>query len=91
MHRPMGMNHFAVTFNGSSLSNDPVIYVNGVPSVLTEAGNTSGSFLSDAARNLKAGEDDSSTSNFNGTIDEIRLYNRILSAAEINKLYQMGR
>ena len=28
---------------------------------------------------------------WNGQIDEVRLYNRALSAGEINKLYQMGR
>lgn len=27
----------------------------------------------------------------NGLVDDVRIYNRALSAGEVNKLYQMGR
>ena len=28
---------------------------------------------------------------FNGAIDDVRIYNRVLSASEVNRLYLMGK
>ena len=51
------------------------------PPVTPSAGNT----FSYIGRNV------ANTAVFTGVIDEVRVYNRALSAGEINKLYQMGR
>ncbi len=40
---------------------------------------------------LSIGVRTGTTDYYNGSIDEVRIYNRALSAAEVNKLYQMGR
>ncbi len=52
---------------------------------------TSGGTWDFATSNYKIGESASNTYNFFGVMDDVRLYNRVLSASEIQKLYNMGR
>jgi hypothetical protein len=40
---------------------------------------------------ISIGNNGNDTDFFNGLIDEVRIYNRALSAGEVNRLYQMGR
>jgi len=75
--------HIAVTYNGS----DIVVYVNG-----TDDGSSSAAItldMSDNAEVLTIGKTAWSVNNynFNGTIDELRIWNRSLSANEIALLY----
>jgi hypothetical protein len=78
--------HLAATFNGSEMR----LYVDGS----LEATNTSYSgdlpqngYAVWIGRNYSA---DSPTGYFNGTIDEVALWNRTLSATEISNLYKRG-
>jgi len=67
-------------------------YVNGVKD--SEVDTVAGGFGSIAqnTQNMDIGHDTSiSTSQFDGTIDDLRIYNRALSADEITALYNMGR
>lgn len=72
--------HVAVTYNSSSGTNDPVFYVNGAVSATTKLTTPDGAEGSDAAANLvlafKAGY-------FDGKMEDVRTYNRILSANEV--------
>jgi hypothetical protein len=76
--------HFVtVTYDGST---NPIIYVDGV----TQAG----SFISGSIKTLGTntnplyiGASTGSALFFNGTIDEVKIYNRALSASEISALY----
>lgn len=79
----------AVSYDRSSLSNDPVFYVNGAKVTTTEAATPSGTYLSDASASLHIGADSDGTSGFDGKIDEVRIYNRILSSDEVSQLYRL--
>jgi hypothetical protein len=49
----------------------------------------SGEFVSEAAGNLRIGARSASAGQFNGKIDDVRLYNRVLSLAELQCLANM--
>ena len=79
--------HVAVTYDSSNPANDPIIYINGVAQVVTENQAPSGSYNSDAAFSGIIGNTASATDRtFDGTIDEVRLYDYTLTAAQINAL-----
>src|SRR3989344_1347891 len=62
-------------------------YINGV-----QAGSNVGIHtLGSTNNNVQIGKYDSSLWEFNGTIDEVKMYNRALSQSEIKQLYNMGR
>ena len=83
--------HICVTYDRSSASNDPVMYINGTPVSITEYSTPSGSYNSEAANSLYIGNwDTSSTGSFDGILDDVRIYNRILSQTEITNLYNIG-
>ncbi|OYV62886.1 MAG: hypothetical protein B7X03_03915 [Parcubacteria group bacterium 21-58-10] len=66
------------------------IYVNGSlvksGSMGINAGNTLGEFIG-----CSSSTGTSCSSKFTGNIDDVRLYNRALSATEIKSLYNQGR
>ena len=81
--------HVALTYDGSSTSNDPVIYVDGIPQTLDDA-SPGGTRNNDSGDNLIIGIGIADVNEYDGRIDEIRVYNRALSASEIEKLYRSG-
>lgn len=82
--------HVVVTSNGSSWT----IYVNGVAQTLgVIAGSNQGQWLSSLSGNtytMYIGQGASGYSNFNGLIDDVRIYNRALSVAEVSALYNLS-
>lgn len=74
--------HTLSTFNG----NDFKIYINGTE-VLSEA-ETNTPLTGNG--NLRIGARRDAAMNFNGTIDEVAIWNRVLGQSEITQLYQMG-
>lgn len=83
--------HIAVSYDRGSTSNVPKIYVNGVPDTVTTAQSASGTVNDDSVSPLLFGADGSVTEFHNGKLDEVRIYNRILTDAEVKQLYLMGR
>ena len=84
--------HVAVAWDGSTTATNVHIYVNGVET--SYATQTNGdSLVSDASSNLLIGGRTAAncTTVFDGLIDEVRLYNRVMSQSEIKQLYNMGR
>lgn len=81
--------HVALTYDGSSTSNDPVIYVDGIPQTLDDA-SPGGTRNDDSGGDLIIGMGVADINEYDGRIDEIRVYNRVLSAAEITSLYNSG-
>lgn len=80
--------HVVVTFDNSSPSTAPKIYINGVLQTITVAAAPIGSARSDAALNLTMGNHSAaSTRTFNGMIDEVRIMGTELSAAQIAAEY----
>jgi len=85
-------NFYAWTSDGSTMR----FYRNGVESALTAtAGSNQGTWLGDIANrdNVSVGawfRSTLSTSTTSGFVDEIRVYNRVLTDDEIKQLYRMG-
>ncbi|TSC92512.1 MAG: Glycoside hydrolase family 2 sugar binding protein [Candidatus Berkelbacteria bacterium Licking1014_7] len=77
----LGWHHVAVTFSSAD-SKTLRFYIDGVASGTA----TSASDLSSYAGNFEIGADEAYYL-FNGSIDEVRVYNRALNAAEIGRLY----
>ena len=74
--------HVVATWNGKQL----VFYINGV-----DAGTISFSTaISSNSAALQIGDTNSGNSTFDGSIDDVRIYNRALSAVEVRRLYNMG-
>ena len=77
--------HVAVVFDGSSLANEPQIYINGTNQNLTKVSNGSGSQVSNTGTGY-IGNRATLDRSFDGRIDEVRIYNRPLTEAEIQLL-----
>jgi len=82
--------HLAVTYNKGSTGNDPELYVDGVSQSVSENIGPVGTADDDSSYDAWLGsanvEFDSSNV-IDGTLSDIRMYNRILSAAEIQTIY----
>lgn len=86
--------HVCVTYNNSSASNDPLFYVNGSAVSSTENTTPTGTASADAGGDAYIGAYNNGGTPgelFNGSLDEVRLYNRILTDTEIAALYNSSR
>lgn len=83
--------HVAITYDNTSTTSDPIFYFNGTATATTEIWVPSGNPSDDSAINLGIGSRTNGSLAFNGTLDEVRLYSRALSADEVKRLYNMGR
>lgn len=83
-----------VPYDTTLVTNDPVVYIDGVAKSLTEFATPSGAYVEEVS-NFVLGNtnriDDFWGSGFKGTLFDMRVYNRILSAAEVTALYTEGR
>ncbi len=76
--------HVAGIFSPGSLS----LYVDGA---LIGTGSTAVTSISNTSDNLNIGRHNTGSEPFPGSIDDVRIYNRALSAAEIKQLYLLGQ
>jgi concanavalin A-like lectin/glucanase superfamily protein len=83
--------HFAVVYDASTVTNDAEIYLNGVlQSPLVEITPT-GSIATDAGISLRMGNyAQDTTRTFDGIIDDVRIYDRTLTAAEVDEIASAG-
>lgn len=77
----------AVVYDRTSTSNAPTFYVNGQAYAATLVLTPSGSADSDATYNMRIGNTSGGSDSLHGTIDDARVYNRALTAAEVSDLY----
>lgn len=78
----------AVTWTGSATATNAKLYVNGVEASYATTTNGTGGRVNDAAQNIAIGNPPALTDrSFDGRIDDLRIYNRVLTAAEIKALY----
>jgi len=75
--------HCAITYVNSSSGNDPIFYVGGVVSATTEVFSPAGTRLTDAANALRIGDVLPTTNYFDGQMEDVRVFNRILAAQEV--------
>ena len=76
------LNHVVVTYNADSVGNDPILYVNASPVTITESLTPVGTRVSDSGIDFYTGNSVADAHAFDGFIDEVRLYTRILSPIE---------
>ena len=84
--------HIVVTYDSSSLINVPIIYIDGVVQNVTEFIKPVGVPVTDNSI-LFIGDNPNadgsiSTKAYNGTLDQLRIYNRMLSSTEVQNIYQ---
>lgn len=75
--------HIVFTYDGSDIKG----YVNGVSDGSTSASGN----INDSSYDLRiSGEDGTNSYNFDGLLDDVRIYNTALSASEVTNLYNTG-
>jgi hypothetical protein len=79
-----------ITYDSSSAANDPVFYIDGVVSTSGETSTPVGTKKSEAGSTLRLGTWKDYTSSFKGKMFDPRIYNRILTQAEVTTLYNAG-
>jgi beta-galactosidase len=79
--------HVAISYSSSSQSNIPGFYINGVAQSITDVSTGPGGLgethLDDSGTSLFVGNRADTTRPFGGRIDDVRIYSRQLSAAEV--------
>lgn len=81
--------HIVLTYDSSSTSNNPVIYVNGTSVSLTENSTPSGTVRPDAGIAMTVGNfAGTSSRTFAGVLDEFQVNSNLLSSAEASLLYR---
>lgn len=78
--------HIAVSYDSASTDNDPLFYVNGVLQQTLERSAPVGTQTSNAGTGY-IGNTSALNRSWDGRIDEMRIYNRILSAAEVQRIF----
>ena len=73
--------HVVITYNNNNVANNPIFYVNGALVSISEEFAPTSSSPSDTFTNLYFSFD------YDGKLQDVRIYNRILSASEIATLY----
>lgn len=79
--------HVLITWDGSTTATNAKLYINGVEANYTTQTNASGTRVSDASRNFGIGTGPTADLEWNGSIDEVVLFKRVLSASEVTELY----
>ncbi len=82
--------HLVLTYNSSDIANDPILYVNGTLVALTETSIPGGTRLTDVGDILFIGNRAGINRAFDGAINEVRLYTRIMAQAEVTTNYNGG-
>ena len=84
--------HVAVTYDGSINSSGIKIYFDGVLQPMTSAIDNWGGGSSSNGLDFSLGARETGTSRLlDGKMDEVRMYNRVLTTDEIKQLYLLGR
>ncbi len=78
-----GLRHFGVTYNYTSASNNPILYVDGASVGVTETSTPVGSYQTGTDSIFRLGSVFNGFPSFNGTLLSLCIYNRIMSAAEV--------
>ncbi len=79
--------HIAVTWDGSTDAANTHIYINGVEASYLTSTNGSGTKTSDSSSDLNIGNRGDRARDFDGLMDQLRIYNRSVSPAEVSLLF----
>jgi len=80
--------HVAYTYAmDDNIATNPILYINGVAVTTTESTTPDGTMTSDTGGDLYVGNRSDNARTFDGNIENLRLYNRVLTPAEIQSIY----
>jgi len=79
--------HLAITYDHSGVSDDPLIYLDGISQTVTKTQTPVGSPVSDAAADLTVGNRSVLDGQYEGGMEGVRFYDRELSASEILTIF----
>ena len=82
--------HIALTYNASSTSNNPIIYINGVSKTVTETTTPVGVVQAITGGSIYIGNNAAKNVDYDGKLADVRTYNAILTAAQVLSLYNAG-
>jgi hypothetical protein len=81
--------HVVMTWDGSTSASNVDFYINGTEPSYGSGLDASGTRPDDSAQSIEIAG--TGASQVGGLIDDVRVYNRVLSADEIKRLYKIGR
>ncbi len=79
-----------MTWTGSATATNAKIYTNGVEASYAVTTNGVGTRSNDSAYDVIIGNESAGARTFDGVIDDVRIYNRVLNASEIAAVYHEG-
>ena len=77
--------HVAITYNGSTTTTDPLLYVDGSTQSFTEYVTPSGAYKTPTYNRVII--NGTGTTSIDGKLQDIRIYNRILGSTEVTDIY----
>lgn len=80
---------FAISYDNSSVDNNPIFYLNGIAVNSAEVITPSGTALTGIGTDLAIGDNGGVYFSPDGRIYDLRIYNRILTPAEVATIYNM--
>lgn len=83
--------HIILTWDGSVTAANVKIYLNGAEVTYTTTIDGVGDLVSDSSSSMQIGNNTGGSRSFDGSIDDVRIYNRALSADEVRALYNSGK
>ncbi len=78
--------HLVVTYDNTSVSNDPVIYIDGTSSAITESSTPSGTITTSSEKFVIGNRGSAWDRGFDGYISEIAIWDRIITQSEVDIL-----
>jgi hypothetical protein len=82
--------HMVVAYDSSSAVNSPILYINGIPAVMSVSSTPVGTAVSDINDNLLIGNNAAQNRGFDGHLGLIRIYNRIIPPIEAASLFKVN-
>ena len=83
--------HVAVTYDATSTSNAPTIYINGVPAAASQTGTApAGTYYGIVTQTCHIGNNNGGTRTFAGQISDVAVWNSILPTADVHAIAEVG-
>jgi len=78
-----------VTYDSDATTNDPTFYINGVNTAFGTETTPAGTYGTDAGNDLVIGNRSDGARTFDGDIDQVLLFDRVLSSDEVKQLFRV--
>lgn len=83
--------HVVLTYDADLSANNPIAYVNGISVAVTETGTPDDTRTSDAGALMYIGTRAAGGRSWNGKMDDLMFFDKILTAVEVKNIYEVTR